>query len=387
MQPKTAPTSPKFQVERQQAVQDVWKHGPIQQPMRWPWGRMALLILVLSVAMTMGVLYAGAWIQHRWPQSAVATWWPIGQETTVYQNIQSNGSDIPNRIRRAADSAFAIAVDRGDKAAYDSSDIIGTAWVLSSNGWLVTERSALPADRQQKLVVISNQSEVMAVTDIIDDTTSSFVFLQTGRLDVSPVEFASDPSSQTTRQSWSIAAQAKDRRVVPVPFSGQLSSSAGLSDATTSSYVIQPNPGSWPGAGIVDTNGRLVAIFGFDEHAWPITSIESTVKSVVQAGAVIHARVGLAGTQRATVAVTGNPSAAGIVVQDVLGKPGVAEGSPAAAAGVQAGDIITSINGVPALGDIYGAFARFRPGDKILLTIQRDGQEVSITVTAAAVSS
>ena len=59
----------------------------------------------------------------------------------------------------------------------------------------------------------------------------------------------------------------------------------------------------------------------------------------------------------------------------------VTEGSPAAAAGLQTGDVITAVNGEAmdrdALADLIGASA---VGDTLTLEIYRQGQTITVTV-------
>jgi serine protease Do len=57
--------------------------------------------------------------------------------------------------------------------------------------------------------------------------------------------------------------------------------------------------------------------------------------------------------------------------------------SPAAAAGLKAGDVVTSINGraVSAPGDVIEDVRRSRPGDALTLEVVRDRKASSFTVT------
>jgi len=61
----------------------------------------------------------------------------------------------------------------------------------------------------------------------------------------------------------------------------------------------------------------------------------------------------------------------------------VTAGGPAAAAGIQMGDLITAVDGKPlsqefTLGD---AMAAYKPGDPVKLTLRRGAEEQTVTVT------
>jgi S1-C subfamily serine protease len=78
----------------------------------------------------------------------------------------------------------------------------------------------------------------------------------------------------------------------------------------------------------------------------------------------------------------GLPPAAGIQISGVVG------GSPAAQAGVRVGDVVTKLNDqqIDQQHPLQSLMVKFRPGDKVRLTIVRDGatQTIEITLGRAA---
>jgi S1-C subfamily serine protease len=65
---------------------------------------------------------------------------------------------------------------------------------------------------------------------------------------------------------------------------------------------------------------------------------------------------------------------------------GVDPGSPAAAAGVQPGDVIVRFNDTPIanVADVLGALRTTKPGDQVVLTIVRHGDQPQLKVTVGA---
>ena len=142
-----------------------------------------------------------------------------------------------------------------------------------------------------------------------------------------------------------------------------------------------------------DTSGRIVGIntaiyspsggsvgIGF---AIPSSIARLVVKHLQEEGHANHGYLGV------TVQVVG-PEIAGALHMDPVNPQGliivdVANDSPAAAAGLQTGDVIKTANGKPVLEthDVSRIVGAARVGDKLALTIDRDGTPMKIDVTIA----
>jgi S1-C subfamily serine protease len=70
----------------------------------------------------------------------------------------------------------------------------------------------------------------------------------------------------------------------------------------------------------------------------------------------------------------------GIVVTDVL------EGGAAKAAGIKVGDILTKINGAPVTSspELQEQIAKYKPNDKITITLKRDNKDLTLNATLKA---
>ncbi|PJJ84289.1 trypsin-like peptidase domain-containing protein [Mucilaginibacter auburnensis] len=148
------------------------------------------------------------------------------------------------------------------------------------------------------------------------------------------------------------------------------------------------NPGNSGGA-LVNTKGELIGInsaiashtgsyegYGF---AIPINMAKKILGDIQKFGAVKRGYVGVSFTElNADNAQTLKADkSVGLYVEQVL------PGSGAEAAGLQKGDIISKVEGntVYESSDLQERVARLAPGDKIKITVTRDGKEKDYTVT------
>ncbi|MDH2429586.1 trypsin-like peptidase domain-containing protein [Sphaerisporangium sp. TRM90804] len=154
--------------------------------------------------------------------------------------------------------------------------------------------------------------------------------------------------------------------------------------ATTIGGAIQTdaaiNPGNSGGA-LVNASGQVVGVNsaiatnGGDGNigvgfAIPINTARQVADQLIATGKATHAFLGVD-----LADATGDVSGA------VIGS--IQSGSPAEAAGLKAGDLITKLNDKPVAGadTVVGAIRALKPGTKITVTYVRGGQTATATVT------
>lgn len=172
------------------------------------------------------------------------------------------------------------------------------------------------------------------------------------------------------------------------PFGGS-SSEPVVTNAIQTSAAI--NPGNSGGA-LVDSAGRLIGInssiaqlgnsssqsgnigIGF---AIPVKEAKSIATQLITKGSADHAFLGV--STRDTTTTDGSSKRAG------AGVAAVTSGTPAAAAGLKVGDVVIAVDGQP-VDSSTALIAQVRErtaGDKVTLTIIRDGKRQDIAVTLA----
>jgi putative serine protease PepD len=133
------------------------------------------------------------------------------------------------------------------------------------------------------------------------------------------------------------------------------------------------------GGPLIDLSGRVIGVNAQIESesggndgvgfAIPSNTVEKIADQLISGGSVQHAYLG--------VALEGVDGSAGARIGEV--RPG----TPAAKAGLKAGDIVVKIDGtsVRSSDKLRSLIDAKRPGDKVELTVQRGGETVTLDVT------
>jgi S1-C subfamily serine protease len=155
-----------------------------------------------------------------------------------------------------------------------------------------------------------------------------------------------------------------------------------LTDMVQTSAAI--NPGN-SGGGLVNLQNQIIGMptlgavdpqvgsaapgMGF---ALSSNTVQDFANQLIRNGKVVNTHRAYLGVE---IGDTQNPP--GVVVLEVV------SGGPAAQAGVQAGDIITAVNGKPVTSSaaLTQVLANLTPGSDATLTVNRNGQTMSIKVT------
>lgn len=129
-----------------------------------------------------------------------------------------------------------------------------------------------------------------------------------------------------------------------------------------------------------NTNGQGEGSSSGVGFATPSNSDARIAREIIATGQAHNAYVGVSLDPSVTggAAVAKNSSTSGAAP--------IVPGSPAAKAGLQAGDLITAVNGTPvaSVNQFVATIANYAPGDTVTLTVNRGGQNKSIKLTLAA---
>jgi S1-C subfamily serine protease len=317
-------------------------------------------------------------------------------------NISNASANISSAaIDAATEHAFALA-SRSVVFVNSSGTGTGSGIIYDSNGDIVTNRHVVAG--ASKITVTLSNGHTYSATLVGTDAADDLAVIHINASGLTPAQFASAGSYHVAQTVLAIGSPlGLQDSVTSGLISGlnrveQEPNGAYLSNALQTSAPI--NPGNSGGA-LVTLNGTVVGMptlvqtsstdgtstqnIGF---AIPSQRIVFVANQLIANGKVLHTGrpyLGIAPSDATTNSSSaggffgqggGNATVAGAYVQQL------ASNGPAAQAGVQQGDVITSINGATVMSaqDLLTGLAQHKPGDTVSLTINRNGSTLTVHV-------
>jgi S1-C subfamily serine protease len=327
------------------------------------------------------------------------------QQTTALASVaeQQQAAGVSSQsLDAATEHAFSVAspsvvfvnnvgIGSGSGVIYDKSgDIVTNAHVVESAQSLTVTLST--GKTYPARLVGSDVKDDLAVIHISASNLPAAHFASAGTFRVAQIVLAiGNPLDLQQSVTFGLIS-ALDRTV-----SESSSTGAYLPDALQTSAPI--NPGNSGGA-LVTLSGAVVGIptleavdpqnnnggaaqgIGF---AIPSTRVTTIAHQIVVYGRVIHSgRAYLGVTTTDSTAAGGGFSPFGQQQSNVTGAvvTTVADGSPAAQAGLQQYDVITAVDGksITSSDDLLTALAHAKPNQTITLSVNRNGQSLTLKV-------
>ena len=331
-----------------------------------------------------------------------------GGQTTVVSG-QGSPATSSNPVAPAADTTGKATaaqqvgvVDIDTVLKYQGARAAGTGMVISSSGEVLTNNHVVNGATSIKVTIVSTGATYTATVVGTDPTD-----------DVAVLQLQNASGLQTVRTGDSSTVAAADQVTVvgnANGVGGTPSSATGTVVATGQSLTASDESGANAetltdmieinaaviagdsGGPLYDSDGKVI---GMDTAASSGRTFggDAAVSSTVAYAIPINRALSIAGQiesghETSTIHI-GKPAFLGISSQDTfqgVTVAGVASGSPAARAGLSAGDVITSIGGtaVQSAEGLSSAIQSHSPGDRVTVTwTDTSGTSHSATVTLA----
>lgn len=312
---------------------------------------------------------------------------------SVSDNIERAPSSVAGIAQRVLPSVVSISTQTATGSA------TGSGFIIESSGYILTNNHVVAgATGSDAISVTLNSGRSMNATIVGTDTAYDLAVLKIAATNLPALQFGDSDKIQVGDSVIAVGSplglsgtvtsgiiSAKNRAVSAGGSSGE---SSFINALQTDAAI---NPGN-SGGPLVDATGAVIGVnsaiaslgSSFDGQsgsiglgfAIPINQARKTANQLIKTGKATYPVIGISldlnYTQGgAKIATTPN---------------GIHVGSPAAAAGLRAGDVITSFDGKTIAGpdELIVAVRAKNVGDQVRLTYLRDGVSHETTVTLVA---
>ncbi len=331
----------------------------------WRWIGVAVLIVAVGV----GAFFLGRWAGDDGSDTAVA----------VTTTIAATGSTIGTTEEPVADVAAALSPS---VVQIETTSGLGSGFIYRADGYILTAAHVV-AGSNQVTVRLADGTRLDG-TVVGADENSDVAVLKVDQTDLPAALVADSDEVRVGQMAIAIGSPWGLDQTVTSGVVSSVGRTITGSDGIPRTMIQTDapiNPGNSGGA-LADRHARVIGIndaiysssggsdgVGF---AIPIDTARSVADRLI-AGEEIHtALLGVNGTDPTTGPV-------GALVT------GIVKGSPAAAAGLKVGDLITGYDGRPiqSFTDLGAAVRSSQPGDTVTLTVTRADQQITVQVTLA----
>lgn len=321
---------------------------------------------------------------------------PLPQET---RTIVQEENAIISVVDKVSSSVVAIGVTRRVVNPFDPFSLpksqdstIGTGFVVSDKGIIVTNKHVV-SQAEGRYSVVTKDDQKFEVKRIYRDPILDLAIVQIDGANLKPLELGDSSKLKVGQTTIAIGnalgrftntvttgiVSGLGRRVVAGdPFGSSLES---LDNLIQTDAAINPGNSGGP---LLNSAGQVIGVnvATTDQaqnisFAIPINSVKAIVDEFVTKGTVSRPFLGIRYRFIAKDVAILNEVPQGAFIQEVV------EGGPAQKAGVEAGDIITKINGqaVDSENKIAETIQKGSIGQRLELDIWRDGKELKVTAT------
>ncbi len=262
----------------------------------------------------------------------------------------------------------------------------GSGFIVSPDGYILTNDHVVEGASQVTVRLVDQREFKARVVGTDERTDIAVIKIAASGL---PVVRFGDPAKLRPGQ-WVLA--------IGSPFGFENSATAGIVSAIgrslpSENYVpfiqtdVAVNPGN-SGGPLFNLDGEVVGInsqifsrtggFMGVSFAIPIDVAENVERQIIEVGHVVRGKIGVT-IQEVTADLAdsfGLSSPHGALVSSVENK------SPAAAAGIQAGDVVVAVDGhqIDHFGELSSRISNMRPGTEATLMLWRDHRDRTVRV-------
>ncbi len=367
---------------------------------------LVILAVIAGVWLVVGAGVLGAWLSSQATQKNNS----LTSGVDGNQVVTEDEADLANIVKKVGPTVVSVVTTQtsGSGSFQTTSEGAGTGIIVSADGYILTNRHVVQDART--LEIINSEGERYSdVTLVGSDPLNDIAILKIkGAKDLPAAELG---DSGTVRVGQRVIAIGNSLGQYQNTVTSGIISGLGrpvtaatdelgmnvesLTDLLQTDAAINPGNSGGPlinmAGQVIGINTAIVSDAQSVGFAIPINAARGIIRGVLADGTIQKAYLGVQ-----FVAITPDIRAelnlsernGALVKSGTSGQAAVISGGPADKAGIREGDIITKVDDrvIGEQGGLGSLIAEFLPGEKVTLTIIRDGktQEVSVTLGSYA---
>lgn len=321
---------------------------------------------------------------------------PVIIPTNKRQIILQENSAVVDVVKKVSPSVVSITTRTNVRSFFGTrtQEGAGTGVIVTADGLIMTNKHVVPNDTSTFSVFTDDGKEYKGAKVVARDPQNDIAFVKIDAKGLRPAELGDSKSVVVGQRVVAIGnALGQFQNTVTQGIISGLGRPVVAGDETGADAeqlqnLFQTdaaiNPGN-SGGPLVSLTGQIIGIntavaggenIGF---AIPINDIKVALESYQKSGKVTRAYLGVRyiPITKELAAQSGLPVSEGALVSGSDEVPPVVPNSPAAKAGLRDGDIITKIGGnkIDKSNNLSTIVGKYKPGDKVPVTIIRDGKE------------
>lgn len=338
-----------------------------------------------------------------------ASYVPVAKRQLVVEE-SSAVINVASKVSPAVVSITSQGVTQGFMGTTEQVEGAGTGMIINSDGLILTNRHVVD-DTSATYTVVTSNGKSYPATVVARDSENDIAFVKISASGLPTVSLGDSAAVQVGQQVIAIGnalgqfqntvtdgiISGLSRGVTAGDDSGDSTSSETLSNMFQTDAAINPGNSGGP---LVNLYGQVIgmdtAVAGQGSQnigfAIPINDIKTLIPGVESTGKITRPYLGVEyiPIDPSVAAANNLPVTSGAWIESSDGtSPGVVAGSPADNAGIKTGDIITKVGSdtIDASHSLQSIIAQYKPGDKVTVTINRNGTTMTLSVTLGTAPS
>ncbi|KKR21374.1 MAG: Trypsin [Parcubacteria group bacterium GW2011_GWE2_39_37] len=269
---------------------------------------------------------------------------------------------------------------------YTSKEVLGQGLIITSDGWIITNSSFIleKPDSYKNYVVVTKDKKNYQIDKVITDKLTKFYFIHISAKDL-PVRKFAEPKDIKNGQTILSVSQDSSIIFTSLVNGKKYNDLISFTDKFNDNLILSDNLSKeWRGPAVFNMGGDIVGLVNEDGKVESIRHLNNAISSIFKNKEIKRSSLGLYYIQVEKLnevrtvkdAKQGLPTKGAMVAKNPEGIA-VIKGSPAEAAGLKEGDVITLVenNEVDQITNLTDAIQEYAPGTKVNITYLRQGEE------------